>query len=128
METTKPQSLYGNIKIEDLLKRSDIIASLALVGILMLMIIPLPPMVLDICLSLNITLAILILIISLYTQKAVEFSIFPSILLASTLFRLSLNVASTRLILLKGHEGITAAGSVIQSFGQFVVGGSYVVG
>ena len=103
-------------------------ASLGLVGILMLMIIPLPAVVLDICLSFNITLAMLILIISLYTEKAVEFSIFPSVLLASTLFRLSLNVASTRLILLHGNEGMGAAGSVIQAFGQFVVGGSYVVG
>ncbi len=111
-----------------MLLRSDILASLGLVGILMLMIIPLPSMILDICLALNITSAMLILIISLYTEKAVEFSIFPSILLATTLFRLSLNVASTRLILLHGNEGMHAAGSVIQAFGQFVVGGSYMVG
>ncbi|MBM9513173.1 flagellar biosynthesis protein FlhA [Desulfogranum marinum] len=128
METVNTQSIITRFKIEDLLKRSDILASLGLVGILTLMIIPVPPIMLDLCLSFNITIAILILIISLYTQKAVEFSIFPSVLLATTLFRLSLNVASTRLILLRGHEGMDAAGSVIQSFGQFVVGGSYVVG
>lgn len=128
MESVSTQSLLTRINLKDALQRSDILASLGLVGILVLMIIPLPPIILDLCLSFNITMAILILIISLYTQKAVEFSIFPSILLATTLLRLSLNVASTRLILLHGHEGMSAAGSVIQSFGQFVVGGSYVVG
>ncbi len=128
METTSAQTLIRQIQIGQLAKRSDIWASVGIIGILMLMIIPLPPVVLDLCLSLNITLAVLILIISLYTDKAVEFSIFPSVLLATTLFRLSLNVASTRLILLHGNEGPSAAGSVIQAFGQFVVGGSYVVG
>ncbi len=128
METTRPQTLLNQIQLSELVKRSDIWASIGIIGILMLMIIPLPPMVLDLCLSLNITLAVLILIISLYTDKAVEFSIFPSLLLATTLFRLSLNVASTRLILLHGNEGMGAAGSVIEAFGQFVVGGSYVVG
>ncbi len=128
METTSAQTLIQQIQIGQLAKRSDIWASVGIIGILMLMIIPLPPVVLDLCLSLNITLAVLILIISLYTDKAVEFSIFPSVLLATTLFRLSLNVASTRLILLHGNEGPGAAGSVIMAFGQFVVGGSYVVG
>lgn len=128
METTRAQAMINLIQFKDLVKRSDIWASVGIIGILMLMIIPLPPVVLDLCLSLNITLAILILIISLYTNKAVDFSIFPSLLLATTLFRLSLNVASTRLILLHGNEGMNAAGSVIQAFGQFVVGGSFVVG
>jgi flagellar biosynthesis protein FlhA len=128
MEAPGIRGLLRHIHPSELAKRSDIMASLGLIGILMLMIIPLPPMILDLCLALNITLAILILIISLYTQKAVEFSIFPSILLVTTLFRLSLNVASTRLILSRGNEGMDAAGSVIMAFGQFVVGGSYVVG
>ncbi|MFP7756415.1 flagellar biosynthesis protein FlhA [Thermodesulfobacteriota bacterium B35] len=128
MERAEQQTFLSQIRFRDLLQRSDIWASLGLIGILMLMIIPLPPMILDLCLSMNITLAILILIISLYTDKAVEFSVFPSLLLATTLFRLSLNVASTRLILLHGNEGPRAAGSVIMAFGQFVVGGSYVVG
>ncbi len=128
MENTRAQTLFGQFQLKELVKHSDIWASMGIVGILMLMIIPLPPMVLDLCLSFNITLAILILIISLYTDKAVEFSIFPSLLLATTLFRLSLNVASTRLILLHGNEGMDAAGSVIEAFGQFVVGGSFVVG
>ncbi|PHR29434.1 MAG: flagellar biosynthesis protein FlhA [Desulfotalea sp.] len=108
--------------------RSDVIAALGLVSILMIMIIPLPSIILDLLLATNITIALLILIISLYTVKPIEFSIFPSILLTTTLFRLALNVASTRLILLHGDEGPSAAGSVIQSFGQFVVGGNYVVG
>jgi len=108
--------------------RSDIVVSLGLVSVLMLMILPLPPMLLDIFLSLNITISMLILIISLYTSKSMEFAVFPAVLLATTLFRLSLNVASTRLILLHGEEGPSAAGSVIMAFGQFVVGGNYVVG
>ena len=128
MAETESQTLPSMMQWRELVRRSDIWASFGLFGIIMLMIIPLPPIVLDLCLAINITLAILILVISLYTTKAPEFSIFPSVLLVTTLFRLSLNVASTRLILLHGHEGIDAAGSVIQSFGQFVVGGSYVVG
>lgn len=108
--------------------RSDVLVALGLVLILMLMILPVPPLLLDIFLSMNITIGLLILIIALYTKRALDFAIFPSVLLVTTLFRLSLNVASTRLILLRGDEGPSAAGSVIQSFGQFVVGGNYVVG
>jgi flagellar biosynthesis protein FlhA len=128
MELTSIQSRLTNLPIKQLIYRSDIIAALGMVSVLMIMIIPLPSIVLDLFLSMNITIALLILIVSLYTVKAIEFSIFPSILLTTTLFRLSLNVASTRLILLHGDEGPGAAGSVIQSFGQFVVGGNYVVG
>ena len=110
------------------LLRSDVMVAVGLISILLLMIIPLPSFLLDIFLSLNITVSLLVMIISLYTLRALDFAIFPSLLLATTLFRLSLNVASTRLILLHGNEGPDAAGSVIQSFGQFVVGGNYVVG
>jgi flagellar biosynthesis protein FlhA len=118
--------LAGNWKEKML--RSDVLVAIGLVMILMLMILPLPPVLLDIFLSLNITFGLLILIIALYTTRALDFAIFPTILLITTLFRLSLNVASTRLILLNGDQGPAAAGSVIQSFGQFVVGGNYVVG
>ena len=111
-----------------LLFRSDVLVSLGLVVILLVMIIPMPPMLLDLFLALNITVALMILIITLYVQKSLEFSIFPTVLLITTLFRLSLNVASTRLILLHGDTGEFAAGKVIQSFGAFVVGGNYVVG
>jgi len=120
-------ALSNNRWTESLL-RSDVIVAIGLVMVLLLMIIPLPPLLLDICLSLNITLALLILILALYTVRAMDFAVFPAVLLATTLFRLSLNVASTRLILLRGNEGTAAAGTVIQSFGQFVVGGNYVVG
>ena len=128
MELTNVQNSLANFDYKQLLGRSDIIAAIGLVSILMMMIIPLPAIVLDLFLTVSITIALLILILSLYTQKATDFSVFPSILLVTTLFRLSLNVASTRLILLHGDEGPAAAGTVIQAFGQFVVGGNYVVG
>ena len=111
-----------------LIIRTDVLIAFGLVLLLMLMILPVPPMMLDVFLSLNITIALLILVTALYTSRALDFAIFPSVLLVTTLFRLSLNVASTRLILLNGDQGPGAAGSVIQSFGQFVVGGNYVVG
>jgi flagellar biosynthesis protein FlhA len=128
MELTNVQNSFAGLHLKEMLGRSDIVAALGLVAILMMMIIPLPSIILDLFLSMSITVALLILILSLYTVKATDFSIFPSILLVTTLFRLSLNVASTRLILLHGDEGPDAAGSVIMSFGQFVVGGNYVVG
>ncbi|MBI4245872.1 MAG: FHIPEP family type III secretion protein, partial [Candidatus Rokubacteria bacterium] len=93
-----------------------------------MMIVPLPPALLDITLTMNISLSLLTLFVSMYILKPIEFSVFPSLLLVLTLFRLSLNVASTRLVLLHGHEGPEAAGSVIGAFGQFVVGGNFVVG
>ena len=128
MELTGQGSILNRLNWRELLQRADIMAAFGLVAILMIMIIPLPSLLLDLFLSMNITIALLILVISLFTVKAIDFSIFPAILLATTLFRLSLNVASTRLILLQGDQGPSAAGSVIQSFGQFVVGGNYVVG
>lgn len=128
MELTGEQGIFTKINWGQLSQRSDIMASFGVVSILMLMVIPVPSILLDLLLALNITIALVILVISLYTVKAVEFSVFPAVLLVTTLFRLSLNVASTRLILLHGDEGIGAAGSVIMSFGQFVIGGNYVVG
>ncbi len=117
-----------NNKWVELILRSDVFVSLSLMAVLLLMIIPLPPFLLDVFLSCNITGAIFIFIVTLYVFKPLEFAIFPTVLLATTLFRLSLNVASTRLILLNGDSGSLAAGKVIYSFGQFVVGGDYVVG
>jgi flagellar biosynthesis protein FlhA len=128
MALTNIQNTLTGLRFKQLFGRSDVVAGLGLVSILMIMIIPLPSIILDLFLSVNITISLLILILSLYTVKATDFSIFPSILLITTLFRLSLNVASTRLILIHGDEGPSAAGSVIQAFGQFVVGGNYVVG
>jgi len=106
----------------------EMVTVIGVIAILVIMIIPLPAMILDFLLAINITLAITILLIAMYTLKPLDFSIFPSLLLVTTLFRLSLNVASTRLILLHGNEGTQAAGKVILSFGGFVVGGNYVVG
>ena len=97
-------------------------------GVLGVMIIPLPPIMLDIALTLSLALSILILLTSIYIKRALDFTSFPSLLLMTTLFRLGLNVATTRLILSHGHEGPAAAGSVIQSFGNFVVGNNYVIG
>jgi flagellar biosynthesis protein FlhA len=101
---------------------------IAAMSILMVMIIPIPAMLLDLFLTFNITFALVILLVGLYVLRPLDFSSFPSVLLLATLFRLSLNIASTRLILLHGNEGIHAAGSVIKAFGSFVVGGNYVVG
>src|SRR5512136_2004222 len=100
----------------------------AVMGILLVMVLPLPTIILDLLISVNITASIIILLVSMYILQPVHFSVFPSLLLIVTLFRLALNVASTRLILLHGSEGTSAAGRVIESFGQFVVGGNYFVG
>ena len=107
---------------------SEVLTVVGVITILVVMIIPLPAVLLDFLLALNITLGITILLTAMYTKRPLDFSIFPSLLLVTTLFRLSLNVASTRLILLHGSEGAGAAGKVIKSFGNFVVGGNYVVG
>src|SRR5689334_3571161 len=106
----------------------ELVIPLALVAVVVIMVIPLPPLLIDLLLAVSISLALIILLVSMYAQQALEFSTFPSVLLVVTLFRLALNVASTRLILLHGNEGSSAAGHVIQAFGNFVVGGSYVVG
>ncbi|MCG6536997.1 MAG: FHIPEP family type III secretion protein, partial [Syntrophales bacterium LBB04] len=110
------------------LGNGSVMMAVGLIGILVVMMIPLPSIVLDILLSFNIAVSIVILLMSLYIIKPLDFSTFPSILLIVTLMRLSLNVASTRLILLHGSEGTSAAGQVIKAFGTFVVGGNYVVG
>lgn len=109
-------------------KHSDIYVAVGVIGILALMIIPLPSLVLDVFLAANITISLSILLVCLYTRQVLEFSVFPSVLLVTTLFRLALNIAGTRLILLHGNEGTGAAGAVIKAFGSFVVGGNYVVG
>src|SRR5271168_3949822 len=100
----------------------------ATVATVFMMLVPVPAIVLDIFLALSITLGVVVLLSALYIQKPVQFSLFPTLLLFLTLFRISLNIASSRQILLHGNTGPTAAGTVIASFGQFVVGGNYVVG
>ncbi len=106
----------------------DISLAIGMIGILGVMILPLTPFLLDIMFALNITTSVLILFVALYSIKPLDFSVFPSVLLVTTLFRLSLNVASTRAILTNGKQGLSAAGHVIQAFGGFVVGGNYVIG
>ena len=103
-------------------------APLLVIMILAMMILPLPPFLLDILFTFNIALAMIVLLISLYTMKPLEFSVFPTVLLMTTLLRLSLNVASTRIVLLEGHGSADAAGKVIEAFGHFLVGGNYAVG
>jgi flagellar biosynthesis protein FlhA len=103
-------------------------APILVILILAMMVLPLPPFLLDILFTFNIALAMIVLLISLYTLKPLEFSVFPTVLLVTTLLRLSLNVASTRIVLLEGHTGPDAAGKVIEAFGHFLVGGNYTVG
>lgn len=111
-----------------ILNKMHLVIPLSVMGILLMMTMPVPRLLLDFLISLNITLSIIIVMVSMYILQPVHFSAFPSILLIITLFRLALNVASTRMILLHGSEGEDAAGRVIQAFGQFVVGGNYLVG
>ncbi len=124
MESTVKQ----DERLSFLTKNSDIYMSIGIISVLVIMIIPLPTWLLDILLSCNITFSVVLILISIYIVEALEISIFPSLLLFTTLFRLALNISSTRLILLNGDQGTAAAGQVIKAFGTFVVGGNYVVG
>ncbi len=110
------------------LKLRGLAGPMLIVMILAMMVLPLPPMLLDILFTFNIAVAVMVLLISMNTTKALDFLSFPTILLITTLLRLSLNVASTRVVLLQGHTGPDAAGKVIESFGHFLVGGNYAVG
>src|ERR1039458_5312873 len=106
----------------------DWMVPLLAVSMVFVMLVPLPPFLLDLLLSTSITASVLVLLVAMYITRPVQFSVFPSLLLLLTLFRLSLGLASSRRILLHGNEGTTAAGHVIGAFGQFVVGGNYIVG
>ena len=103
-------------------------APLLIVMLLAMMILPLPPFILDFLFTFNIALSLIVLLVSIYTHRPLDFGVFPSVLLVATLLRLALNVASTRVVLLEGHKGTAAAGKVIEAFGDFVVGGNYAVG
>ncbi|MDC8449156.1 MAG: flagellar biosynthesis protein FlhA [Nitrospira sp.] len=116
------------VERNQLIKHPDVVISVGVVAILMVMLLPLPRFLLDLLLSFDITLSVIILLVGLQVRRPIEFSVFPSVLLMITLFRLSLNIASTRLILLHGNEGAGAAGEVIRAFGNFIVGGNYTVG
>ena len=101
---------------------------LLIIMLLAMMVLPLPPFILDLFFTFNIAVSIIVLMVSLYTRNALEFAVFPTILLITTLLRLSLNIASTRVVLMEGHTGPDAAGKVIEAFGHFLVGGNYAVG
>ena len=105
-----------------------LVVPIALVLVLGILILPMPTPVLDVNLALNITLSLIVLFVSIYVGKPLQFSAYPAILLITTLYRLAMNVASTRLILLNGDQGLSAAGAIIQAFGEFVVGGNFAIG
>jgi flagellar biosynthesis protein FlhA len=111
-----------------MLARGEVALALGIVGIVVLLILPIPAFLLDILLTVSIALSILILMTSILIKKPLEFTAFPTVLLVATLFRLALNIATTRLILTHGHEGAHGAGAVIETFGRLMMGGNYVIG
>jgi flagellar biosynthesis protein FlhA len=111
-----------------LAKRSDLFLAFGVMGILVVLVFPMPPLLLDLLLAVSIIVSVLILMTSLFIEEPLEFSSFPTVLLVATMLRLALNLASTRLILGHGHEGTAAAGHVIEAFGHFVMGGNFVIG
>ncbi|PZU95472.1 MAG: flagellar biosynthesis protein FlhA [Chelatococcus sp.] len=124
----------GGIGVSDrgamgkLLNRPDLFLAIGVMGILVVLIFPMPGILLDLLLALSIILSVLVLMTALFIEEPLEFSAFPTVLLIVTMFRLALNLASTRLILSHGHEGSAAAGHVIEAFGSFVMGGNFVIG
>ena len=125
MADQKPKS---SVILRKVLKQTDIVLPLSFMLILAVLFVPIPSIILDFFLAISISLSIIILFVAIFAEKPLDFSSFPFILLFTTLFRLSLNVSTTRTILLHGHEGPDAAGEIIRAFGQFVVGGNYAVG
>ncbi len=115
-------------QIVALLRRGDIALGIGILAIIVVLILPLPSVLLDFCLALSITFSVLILMTTLFIQRPLEFSAFPTVLLIATMLRLALNLASTRLILAHGHEGTAAAGHVIEAFGNFIMQGNFVIG
>ena len=109
-------------------KGKGLVGPILIILILSMMVLPLPPFLLDLLFTFNIALSIMVLLVSMYTMKALDFAAFPAVLLFTTLLRLSLNVASTRVVLMHGHTGPDAAGKVIEAFGHFLVGGNFAVG
>jgi flagellar biosynthesis protein FlhA len=116
------QAMFGR------LSASQFAAPLLILTILAMMVLPLPAFILDVLFTFNIAISVLVLLIAVNTQKTLDFSVFPTVLLVTTLLRLSLNVASTRVVMLEGHTGPDAAGKVIEAFGHFMVGGNFAVG
>ena len=115
-------------KIATYLKRSDLALAVGMMAILVVLLLPLPPWLLDVCLAFSLSFAMLILMTAVFIRKPLEFSAFPTILLVTTMMRLALNLASTRLILGHGNEGTAASGLVIQAFGKLIMQGNFVIG
>lgn len=123
------QAAPKNSLINRFFQSPDMLMAVGLIGVLAIMIVPMQPFVMDLLISLSIAVSVIMLVTSVYIKRALEFSSFPTLLLVFTLYRLSLNVATTRIILLRGADsGTSAAGEVIHSFGEFVIGGNYAVG
>lgn len=123
------QDIFAFLKrFEAFTRNVDLMVAAGLLFVLAVMLIPLPPFMLDMSLTASLALSLLILLVSIYTKKALDFSVFPSLLLMTTLFRLALNVATTRQILAEGHNGPSAVSQVVHTFGEFVVGNNYVIG
>ncbi len=118
-------AVFNNIRT---IAQGNFLIPLLLLVILGMMTLPVPPFLLDVLFSFNITLALVVLLVGVYSLRPLDFAVFPTVLLVATLLRLALNVASTRVVLLRGHEGGDAAGKVIEAFGSVVIGGNYVVG
>jgi len=123
---TSPAELFARLSV--VLRRGEIALALGVICILAVLILPMPPWLLDISLALSITVSVLVLMTALFIERPLDFSTFPTVLLITTMLRLSLNLASTRLILANGHEGTAAAGHVIEAFGGFVMSGNFVIG
>jgi flagellar biosynthesis protein FlhA len=110
------------------LKRQKFATPAFLLMLLAMIMLPLPPSVLDVMFTFNIVLSLIVILVSVSARRPLDFSVFPTVILGTTLMRLTLNVASTRVVLLHGHEGTNAAGQVIEAFGNVVIGGNFVVG
>ncbi|MDQ8030092.1 MAG: FHIPEP family type III secretion protein, partial [Brevundimonas sp.] len=110
------------------LMRGEVLMAIGVIGIIMLLIVPVPSMLMDLLLAISIVSSVLVLMTALLMKRPLDFAIFPTVLLVVTLYRLGLNLASTRLILSHGHEGHDAAGQVIQAFGNLMMGGSFIIG
>src|SRR5262249_4112171 len=129
-DAAQPQApvAFNFANLRDMVMRGEIGLALVVLGILSIMLVPLPPWMLDGLLALSVTSSILVLMTALLIKKPLEFTAFPSVLLLSTLLRLSLNIASTRLVLSNGQTGDHAAGQVIAAFADFVMSGNFVIG
>lgn len=128
----QPQNMFSGKSFKDMFigatKRGDIFFAFAIILMLVILIMPLPSWLLDVLLAFSITMSCIVLMMAIFIEKPTEFSAFPLVLLITTMYRLSLNLASTRLILAKGYMGPDAAGEVIKAFGGFIMGNSFVIG